>query len=64
MIKYETPKMRIVPNKNRLIRRLKAIHRKNGSPEPKHLHADGALLSFINDPEITEAFEQIDKYYV
>ena len=28
-----------------------------------HYKADGGLLEYINDPEITEAFEKLRKYY-
>lgn len=31
--------------------------------ELAHLWADEALLDFINDPEITEAFRAVPKYY-
>lgn len=32
-------------------------------PEDAHGSADEALLEFINDPEITEAFEMVPKWY-
>lgn len=32
-------------------------------PEGDHLDADRALLKYINDPEITEAFNNIKKWY-
>ena len=28
-----------------------------------HMEADGLLLTYINDPEITMAFNSIDKWY-
>ena len=31
--------------------------------EIAHLISDRALLEYINDPEITEAFEKIEKWY-
>lgn len=31
--------------------------------ETAHIRADGALLQFIDDPEIKEAYEAIDKWY-
>lgn len=34
-----------------------------GDPEEWHGTADGALLAYIADPEITEAFAQIMKWY-
>lgn len=32
--------------------------------EVAHIHADKALLEYIADAEITEAFENIDRFYV
>lgn len=31
--------------------------------EQNHMKADTLLLSYIDDPEITEAFEEMDKWY-
>ena len=31
--------------------------------EVAHASADGALLQYINDPDITAAYEAIDKWY-
>jgi hypothetical protein len=31
--------------------------------EENHMEADGLLLEYINDPEITEAYRAIDKWY-
>lgn len=31
--------------------------------EADHVKADEALLAYIDDPEISEAFEAIDKWY-
>lgn len=31
--------------------------------EEVHIQADNLLLEYINDPEVTEAFEKIDKWY-
>ena len=31
--------------------------------EGAHIEADEALIRYINDPEITEAFNAIDKWY-
>lgn len=42
-----------------LLRRLQ----EPGDPEGQHGQADDALLKFIGDPEITEAFEAIKKWY-
>jgi len=35
----------------------------NDDLEVAHSNADEALLKFINDPEITKAFDNIDKWY-
>jgi hypothetical protein len=35
----------------------------NGDTEVAHSEADEALLRYINDPEITEAYERVDKWY-
>jgi hypothetical protein len=34
-----------------------------GDEEVNHVKADDLLLEYINDPEITLAFESIDKWY-
>ena len=34
-----------------------------GDTEAQHGYADDALLKFINDSEITEAYNKIDKWY-
>ena len=41
--------------------RLKEVGDKD--PEEAHSKADGVLLDLINDDEITEAFQDIDKWY-
>ena len=45
-----------------LLERLKLCD-KATDKEAAHLVADGALLKYINDPEITEAFEDLIKWY-
>ena len=32
-------------------------------PERAHGEADDALIAFINDPEITAAYEAVNKWY-
>jgi hypothetical protein len=32
-------------------------------PEAAHIKADELLLEYINDPEITEAFNKIERWY-
>lgn len=34
-----------------------------GDPEIAHAKADAALLDYINDPEVREAFEAVEKWY-
>lgn len=48
--------------KKELINKLKAL-RINDDQELAHRNADDALLDFINDEKVTEAFKQIDKWY-
>ena len=33
------------------------------SPDEAHVKADDLLLKYINDSEITQAFEKIEKWY-
>lgn len=50
-------------NKEELIKRLKYIKETSGDTEADHIHVDKALTDFINDKEVTEAFNDIDKWY-
>lgn len=36
---------------------------KNTDTEVAHIDADEALIKFINDPEITKAYNKIGKWY-
>ena len=36
---------------------------KNGDEEVIHIKMDDELLEYINDKEITDAFDKIDKWY-
>jgi len=45
-----------------LVRRLNALNHLD-DPEQAHIHADELLLKFINDKEISDAFEEIDRWY-
>jgi len=47
--------------KEELIAKLKACN--TGDCEMDHCDADDLLLAFIDDPEVTEAFNDIDKWY-
>ena len=46
---------------------LLAVLRELGSrktdPEGNHMSADKALLDYIDDPDVTKAFEAIEKWY-
>ena len=50
--------------KEELLEKLKSIDiEHNGDTETAHIKADEALLEYINDKEIIEAYNQIDKWY-
>ena len=51
--------------KEELIQKLTAIATdfRSSDPERDHQEADDLLLSYINDDEVTQAFERIEKYY-
>ena len=38
-------------------------HHQGGDPEMAHAEADQALLDYIGEREVTEAYERIDKWY-
>ena len=37
--------------------------RREGDPEGGHIEADEALLGYINDMEVSQAFQAISKWY-
>jgi hypothetical protein len=45
-----------------LIERLKLLQH-GGDAEAIHVIADKLLLEFINNPEVTELFDSIEKWY-
>ncbi len=47
--------------KDELIQRLKECD--TGDTELDHVRSDELLLDYINDPEVTKAFIEIDKWY-
>ena len=49
-------------NKQKLIEKLREIQ-KYGDTEQAHGSADDALIEYINDPEIKEAYDDIKKWY-
>lgn len=51
-------------SKSELIEELKAAAEVSArDPEVGHSQADCALVEFINDPDVTEAFEAVERYY-
>ena len=36
---------------------------KSDDTEGGHVNADAALLAYINDPDVSEAYHAIDKWY-
>jgi len=49
--------------KEELIEKLKGLHGEDADAEIVHGMADKLLLEFINDPEVTEAFEKVGRWY-
>lgn len=53
--------------KEKLIEALKDILKRQGKgwsdKENDHSIADSALLNYIDDPDVTELFDNIDKWY-
>lgn len=51
--------------KQELIEKLKQIVTTNDREdfESSHMEADKALLEYINDPEVTEAFNSVERWY-
>lgn len=46
--------------KDELIEQLRAL---NEDTEQNHIDADALLLAYINDPDITDAYQAIAKWY-
>jgi hypothetical protein len=49
--------------KAELINKLNELAKLNEDPEAAHCDADDELLKYINDPEITKAFNAVPKWY-
>jgi hypothetical protein len=49
--------------KQELLDALRALKANESDPEENHVDADDLLLKFINDPEVTEAFNALHKWY-
>lgn len=47
-----------------LIEKLREISNSDEGPEYCHEEADRLLLEYINSPEVTKAFQAIEKWYV
>lgn len=48
--------------KDELVKRLKALNNLD-DPKQAHIHADELLLKYINDKEVSDTFDDIDKWY-
>lgn len=49
--------------REKLLEKLKELGGKGSDPEICHSLADKALLEYIDDPEIKELFDNIEKWY-
>ena len=50
-------------SKDELLAILNKLGKDDGDPEYDHYEADKALLDYINDPEVTRAFNDVHKWY-
>ena len=50
-------------SKDELLALLNTLNKDDGDPEYDHMHADRALLDYIDDPVITRAFEDVHRWY-
>lgn len=50
-------------SKEELLTRLQQAQACNGDPEAAHGMADDALLAYINDDEIRDAYIAVEKWY-
>lgn len=50
------------PRRDKLLELLRSLAG-SGDPETAHSMADDALLEYISDPEVSDAFNAIDKWY-
>lgn len=50
-------------SKEQLIEKLLELAELNADQEASHLKADDLLLEYIDDERVTEAFENIEKWY-
>ncbi len=58
-------KEQLVKQLQKLARQVKGWewNKEGESPESAHVSADRALLDYIEDEEVTKAFDSIDKWY-
>lgn len=51
-------------SKEQLLEKLRRLEELSESDKERaHIYADEALLKYINDPDISEAFDHIGKWY-
>lgn len=51
------------PTRDEVLARLRALGGPQADPECAHGEADDLLLALLNDPEITDAYEAITRWY-
>lgn len=49
--------------KKELLHELRQLKKDQSDPERNHVEADDLLLAYINDEEITDAFDRLEKFY-
>lgn len=49
--------------RDELLEKLRSMKDSDGDPELDHSDADLAIIEYINDPEIEEAYRAIPKWY-
>ena len=50
-------------SREELLEELKELSELKHDPEVAHSEADEAIINYINDPEIEQAFEEVPKWY-
>lgn len=50
-------------NRDHLLATLRSLKNRTGDTEMNHYDADAALIDYIDDPEIAEAYDDIGKWY-
>ena len=49
--------------KDELIAKLRKLHEEDWRAEENHIEADGALIEYINDDDVKEAYNGLKKWY-